>query len=81
MTKGTITITVASILAGGTILTSLLVSYFGSQIATVNRSAEIEGDVKVLQNEDININKRFDTLEANLSDRFDYLEELIKNNK
>ncbi len=78
MNKGTITITVASLIAGGTILTSVLFSYFGSQMATVNRTANVEGDVKVLMNEDVNINKRFDTLEANMGYRFDALEELIK---
>ncbi len=75
------TVTIATIIASGTILTSVLFSYFGGQMATINRTADIEGDVKVLQNEDVNINKRFDTLEDNLSDRFDYLEELIKASK
>ncbi len=79
--KGAITITVASILAGGTIFTSVLFSYFSSQMATVNRAAVIEGDVKVLKNEDVNINKRFDTLEENMGQRFDALEKLIKASK
>ena len=39
---------------------------------------DVEADVKVLQSQDINFDKRFDTLEKNLDTRFDNLESLIK---
>ena len=76
--KGAITITLATVLAGGTILVSVLVSYFGVQVSANDRVAEVEGNIKVLQNEDININKRFDDLNKNLKNRFDNLEKLIE---
>jgi len=79
--KRGMTVTIATLIASGTIVTSILFSYFGTQLATVNRAAEVEGDVKVLKNEDINLNKRFDSLEKNIGNRFDSLEELIKEQK
>ena len=69
--------TMASIFGGITILGSMAGSYFFGQLAINNRAGEIEGDVKVLKNEDINLNKRFDTFEKNIGDRFTSFEAVI----
>lgn len=44
--KGAVTMTTATLIAGGTILASVLVSYFGSQLATYDKIAEVKEEVK-----------------------------------
>ena len=71
--KGQTLIFVAIIGLVGTIFTSSITSYFTSE----RRVGAIEGDIKVLKNEDTNIGKRFDIFEKNINNRFDSFEGVV----
>ena len=59
---------------------SLVIFAVGTASAFFVGQGRQDGEISVLQNEDANLNKRFDTLENTLDTRFDSLEDLIKAN-
>lgn len=79
MKKGTITIPIVTAISIGMLAIGGTTTYLTTQGNASERVAEIEGNVKVLMNEDLNINKRFDTFEENINYRFDSFEATILN--
>ena len=71
--KGQTLIIVAVLGLIGSVFTGGITSYFTSE----RRVGAIEGDIKVLKNEDVNIGKRFDSFEKSINDRFDSFEGVI----
>lgn len=82
--RGTVSIPLAAAIATMALISGGTVTYFSTQSSAAEKVSTNEGNIKVLQNEDININKRFDTLEenmgrreVNMNKRFDSLETVI----
>ena len=75
--KGTISIPIVTAISIGMLIIGGITTYFTTQGSISARASLIEGDVKVLKNEDINLNKRFDSFEKNINIRFDSFEATV----